>query len=807
MGLLDELWPKLKPRIVGLIQEVQAQSVGAHDLAGKLHTGTIADSQGPQFLKTDGSRTLTGNQTVADGITFDGVDVSAHKAATDTHAAATAAAGHAGGVGAHTHQSTAQGGRLDHGLALTGLGDDDHPQYLNTARHDTPERHTLGTVVPHDTHALLGGLGADDHPQYLLVDGSRPMSGHLLPGLTDTYDLGSSSRLWRKGWLSELDAVLFAKNTATLVGGWLVVGKNEGTLAADVAAADTQIDFGQAMTAGDFVLFRAALAVEYMQIGALVSGTIYAVTRDLDGSGANAWAMGTPYAVLGQDGAGRIELNAYDTPRISIFRQGATYNVTTEPLREGDMNGWGDFTTEEYGIGIGNYAVGNYLRYGPSKGFKLKGGNGAVSIDENGINIQVGHSLLASEQNALDFTDASGNILSRYFSFTETGESPSSNTVLQAKCSTTNNTLAMFVTADASLPSLAGASSSIIQIASDAVKANGKTIGTHVYLSSIEDKVYAELGLYDSDLGSAGAKLTLNGLSVNGSIISSGGVAVGMSTVPSEKSILIATRSSSPAYNSGGMTMFSRNQSLYTINPSNYPISTNGASQAGFLAPLTFYGLRGCWLFNRASVNNVWCGADISPNRCNLTLVNATAWGTLKGLPGRIYATDFNGTSSYAYTAIGSQFNTPCWWSFGGWFHLDTNGVQHHGIMALGSDPLSCGIYIDKDGFVALISCDSSGVATWTTISNFTKTGWTFIGASYNFVASGNNTLTLRVDDTVAVRHNIVMNAPRTPVGNFQIGNAFGYWLDGKTPEVWFAGEASENIEDYYAATRGYFQY
>src|SRR3990167_9925376 len=30
----------------------------------------------------------------------------------------------------HSHQNTAGGGQLDHGLALTGLTDDDHTQYL-----------------------------------------------------------------------------------------------------------------------------------------------------------------------------------------------------------------------------------------------------------------------------------------------------------------------------------------------------------------------------------------------------------------------------------------------------------------------------------------------------------------------------------------------------------------------------------------------------------------------------------------------------------------------------------------------------
>ena len=46
-------------------------------------------------------------------------------------------------------QITSISGVTDHGL-LTGLGDDDHTQYLDTARHDLIARHTLGSVVPHD---------------------------------------------------------------------------------------------------------------------------------------------------------------------------------------------------------------------------------------------------------------------------------------------------------------------------------------------------------------------------------------------------------------------------------------------------------------------------------------------------------------------------------------------------------------------------------------------------------------------------------------------------------------------------------
>ena len=186
------------------------------------------------------------------------------------------------------------------------------------------------------------------------------VASSLIPSVTDTYDLGSSTKLWRKGWLSELDAVLFAQNTVSVLGGWLLVTKNEGTIPAgqDVATGDTSIDFGQSMTANDFVLFRAALQVEYVQVGTLVSGTRYNVTRNLDGTGANAWPAGSVYAVLGNSSNGRIEVNANATPRVSLIRQGATYNAQTELLRVGDLNGdWG-YVAETYGFAVGQYASG-----------------------------------------------------------------------------------------------------------------------------------------------------------------------------------------------------------------------------------------------------------------------------------------------------------------------------------------------------------------------------------------------------------------------------------------------------------------
>ena len=399
-----------KSLILGWMKDYALSSeVYKHDLSGIMHTGQLGDSQAPQFLKTDGSRQLRCNLAVIEGATLDGVDLSEHASNNSAHHAPVTISDSStidlslGGVGGQQLSASVIQSGLDHG-SIGGLADDDHAQYYNAARH-TLALHTGLGLVP-DTRQVISGnglsgggdLSADrtlvigagtgisvgvddvgiDLAANLTWSGNHIFQGglstrHLLPEQTDTYDLGSSTLLWRKGWLSELDSVLFAQNTITLLGGWFVVGKGEGSLPEDVGSADTSIDFGQSMTTGHFVVLRSSLQVEYVQVGSLVSGTTYNVTRNLDGSGANDWAAGTVFLVLGVSGDGRIELNAYDTTRMSILEQGATYNAQTERVRIGDLAAWQGAGFTGYGIAIGNYSGGESLIYSPSGGLEVRG--------------------------------------------------------------------------------------------------------------------------------------------------------------------------------------------------------------------------------------------------------------------------------------------------------------------------------------------------------------------------------------------------------------------------------------------------
>jgi len=117
--------------------KAQHSALGDHDHSatgaegGTISHADLTDKSADdhtQYLLAAGTRAMgggldMGGNAITNVGNVDGVDVSGH-------AGGTAYSQHTGGLGNHTHQSTgAEGNKLDHGLALDGLGDDDHTQY------------------------------------------------------------------------------------------------------------------------------------------------------------------------------------------------------------------------------------------------------------------------------------------------------------------------------------------------------------------------------------------------------------------------------------------------------------------------------------------------------------------------------------------------------------------------------------------------------------------------------------------------------------------------------------------------------
>lgn len=225
-----------------------------------------------------------------------------------------------------------------------------------------------GTVIipPHalggDGSPHTGSLYDAQGPQFVLLNGSRNFGGHFIPEYPDSYDLGQKLLPWRSLYTSEIRSTIFRQFEQFLISGTYSVVHGSGSLKSDVTISSTQIDFGQTMTAGDIVLIRAdnngSPQVEYMSIGSLVSGTTYNVTRNLDGSGANAWSIGTVYMVQGTTGDGWIDLDATSAPKLSLVQKlGPLFNNYSEIIRIGDLNGGWGYSTVTYGAAFGRFAV------------------------------------------------------------------------------------------------------------------------------------------------------------------------------------------------------------------------------------------------------------------------------------------------------------------------------------------------------------------------------------------------------------------------------------------------------------------
>lgn len=214
---------------------------------------------------------------------------------------------------------------------------------------------------PNSPH--LGILYNAQGPQFALLDGSRNYRGHFIPNMPDVYDLGEKLLPWRSLHVSEIRSTIFHRYEQFLISGIYSVVHGSGKFSSDVTAIATQIDFGQTMTALDIVVIRTdnngSPQVEYMEIGSQVSGTIYNVTRNLDGSGANAWPIGTVYMIQGTTGDGWIDFDAVDSPRMSLIKKtGPLWNDYAEMIRIGDLDGGWGINESVWGAAFGQYTDG-----------------------------------------------------------------------------------------------------------------------------------------------------------------------------------------------------------------------------------------------------------------------------------------------------------------------------------------------------------------------------------------------------------------------------------------------------------------
>lgn len=676
----------------------------------------------------------------------------------------------------HSHSATLIEGAppatpTDHG-SLGGLSDDDHIQYLDSGRHATMALHPLGVVVPHDDHGLISGLGDDDHPHYFRADGTRNMSGNLKADATSTRDIGTPTVLWRKAYIAEIDALVLAEQTISMVGGWLIVGKDQGTLPADLASGATTCNFGKSMTNGDVVRMKNATQEEYLRVGALVSGTTYNVTRNLDGSGANDWIAGTAFHVLGQAGNGWLELNAYDTPRMSVFTQNSTtYSDKTERVRIGDLKDWDGNSASRYGLAVGDYAGGNYFRYYPynagdaNSGLTLKSGSGGVNIDNSGF------SLIMDENYA-------GN---REVRFVRNSDPTKMMFAISGKDSSFSDSSYL------TIGNLYGADQR--QDTTINLYAVGKSVGT-LQLAATNMLSYWKSSIIT--LGVSGpisfAQLNSDQIQLNGDVQRVNFSSETEPSAPGTNKSIIWNKSGVPLSKSPLGYKYPLPNLNYLKEIENYPGATIAWTGIGHHGTGAFY--------DQSGAGYTLSGISMAGQKYMLDGIGVNRrWG------------DLNGTSSYLdYATIANVLLSGVWWSFAGWFYLDAAG-RAHGIYTAGATTVANDCYITATNYVVSRYYRADGALRTHQSSNQVATGWNYIGVRFwwsNDTPGSGYFWSIFLNGTWT-HHTAggIGQTGRAAAGAFRVGVANAAYLDGGVgPGCYGVGVDPDAIETLYEATK-----
>lgn len=236
-----------------------------------------------------------------------------------------------------------------------------------------------------------------------------PTGKDVLPGTGYDVNLGMLTRKYLTLHAAELWVeTLVAQNTIATIGGRVLVGPTT-ILTSDIGTGATSILVKHnSLASGDRVYLEANGSVEFMAITSSASGSgpyTYSVTRNLDGSGANAWTAGDAVFNTGTTGDGFIDLYSVRGVKagtelgptiVGNVRLSSTYNDWAPRWAIGNLNGLYSYSSDIYGAAFG-VPGGARLTIDPTNGIQMYDGSnnarvlitpaGAASFSGDGDNV------------------------------------------------------------------------------------------------------------------------------------------------------------------------------------------------------------------------------------------------------------------------------------------------------------------------------------------------------------------------------------------------------------------------------------
>ena len=241
----------------------------------------------------------------------------------------------------------------------------------------------------------------------ILIDGANKrirsdnyVSGYAGSGFNLDEDLLEVGNIACRGLIR---TAVFQKDVISSVGGNFMVIDSD-MLDADMTALDASTLTTKATTTfsvGDILRIKDGTDDEWLEVTA-VNGAVYTVTRDKNSDYAAdtnpVWKKGATVVNYGQSGDGGIFMTASESsaPYLSVFTHaGSPWTDLVTRLRIGNLNGYLGYSSDLYGIGIGDSS--SYLTYDPTNGMTLAGtyrtlngnlflGTGAGEAITDGVN-------------------------------------------------------------------------------------------------------------------------------------------------------------------------------------------------------------------------------------------------------------------------------------------------------------------------------------------------------------------------------------------------------------------------------------